>query len=256
MGQGEDGSAAESRLTDLTLAMNREVDTEALAGMRDRFIEAVRKLKPEVKRDNKSEVKPFSEAELVEIANFFFGEVMGPASLARLRSLISFYNQETEHGLDVGVSARAASLAGEEETPHPLREFFMSFSKAEAAQVSKTSVFGQINQTVLGLELHRHYNELRSLARTGDPALLAFLRAQGQRTRKGVGWQSCVINYLAASLETTPTILQNTCQTAQGVAGLVEQFGPGIIVLLPAGASHKYAASLLPRMRARLTAAG
>ena len=90
-----------------------------------------------------------------------------------------------------------------------------------------------MEQITLHVELLSQFNQLKTLAAAKDTALLSFLRDSGYKTSRGLGWQSCVINFLANSINISPTILQNTCQMAQGVMALIEIFGPGIIPVLP-----------------------
>jgi hypothetical protein len=229
----------ESLLSRLTLAMTPDVGTGDLARMQQAFFRSLVRVKVKVSINNKKETVGFDNQEAVDITNFFFGEMMGASALGRLSSLIRFYSSDYSDGIDKGAAARAALLADNAETPISILRFFGAFSKAQQSRNSTSTHFAQMQQTNFALDLLHQFNTLRQMAHDRDSGLLKFLQRHGFITKRGVTWPSCIINYLATSLDISAVILQNTSQAAQGVAGLVEQFGPGIVTILPPGAMNK-----------------
>ena len=207
--------------------------------MRDAVYEDVVGLKIWVTKDSKRQLINIPPKQAVEIINFIFIDIMGPGALNRLRTLVKFYITYHERGSDKGAAARAALLASDLDSPSYIRRFFGAYSKVERSRNHPSHVYAALQATRLNLELLEKYTELREMVQERDAGLLDFLEGSGFRPSKGVSWTSCIINYLASKLKISTTILQNTCQSAQGVKGLVDQFGPGIITVLPPGAMSR-----------------
>ena len=134
---------------------------------------------------------------------------------------------------------RAEHLAHSDDELPAMRRFYRSFSKAQHARSGKANIFAAVRQTILNVDLLEEFNSLKELAQQRDPGLIQHLEVQGFQTSKGVGYQSLVNNYLAERLQITNIALQNACQTALGVHGLVQEFGRGIIVILPSTSMNK-----------------
>ncbi len=235
----KDQKTLEDRLGALTLAIDSDVDTGRLQTVRDSFFRKLLGMRAPVMIDNKEQMAGFDEEEAVDITNFFFVEMMGPNAIHRLRSLIRSYSTDHPDGLDQGAAARARTLSLMDENPLSIRRFYIAFSRAQSTRTSPNSGLGRMYQVRLSMALLDQYNSLRRMAAQKDPALLNFLRGRGYQTERGVGWQSCTVRCLAESLEVSPTILQNICQSAQGVAALAEHFGNGILAILPVGAMNR-----------------
>ncbi len=239
-GEGKQGGAeARSRLEKLTLAMTAETDAQHLSAARDVFLEKLEKMKVKVATNNSQKTVGFTAGEAVEIANFFFAEMMGPKALGRLGGLIRLYSLKDEDGMDHGVAARAHALSKMDENPAPIRAFYHAFSSAQSTHIHSSSGLAHMAQIGSSLRLLERYNRLRDLAAAKDTDLIGFLRGRGYSTRRGVNWQSCIVKYLADSLEIPNSTLQNRCQAAQGVAALKDQFGNGIIPVLPIGTMNR-----------------
>lgn len=121
-----------------------------------------------------------------------------------------------------------------------LREFYISFSQAHRQKLNSNTNYAYFVQTVASLKLYHEWTRLRELAAAKDPALLAILRASGLKASRGVDYRSLVNQFLTTKLGLeSPVHLQNMCQSAQGIACLVQQFGHGVLVFLPPGAGNK-----------------
>ncbi len=234
-----DRGEVEDQLESLTLAMTSEAGTEQLEKVRNAFFQELVKMRVKVTADNRTKVVGFAQDEAAEITNFFFVEMMGPKALGRLGSLVRLYTAELDDGMDRGAAARAQTLAEMADNPLSIRRFFNAFSKAQSTRTSSTSGLAHMHQITLSINLLEQYGGLRRMAAGKDPALLAFLKGRNYSTRRGRGWQSCIVQFLAESLEISPTTLQNTCQSALGVAALTDQFGNGIIPVLPLGVMNR-----------------
>ena len=111
--------------------------------------------------------------------------------------------------MDIGVAVRTERLAVVAENPFSIRQFFNSFSKAQKARMSSSSVIQHIQQTVASVELLSYFNQLRELVEKHDPGLENFLRAQGLKAERGVGWRTALKKCLADSLQISTVALQN-----------------------------------------------
>jgi len=219
--------------------MTSDVNAAALSEMMKRFFQELRRLSMEVRTNNKLETKKFTDDEAVDITNFFFTEMMGPRCLGRISSLIRHYNKHGEYGIDKGAAARAEALAQDPDTPASIRRFFGAFSKVERAKMGASSVFGQLQHAELNLDLLHQFNALKTMVQDSNKQLMDFLKKNGYSTAKGVSWQSLIITYLADALQIDNIALRNNTQSAQGIAALVDQFGFGILTVLPPGANNK-----------------
>ncbi len=232
-------TAPKSRLDNLTLGLSTEVDLGALATIREDFFHELCNLKVRISKDNKMVTEQFAIEEALEITNFFFTEMMGGQAINRLSTLIQYYSGIDDMGLDRGAAARAAVLAQNSTTPLSLRVFFGSFSKMTETYSNDSSALYYIRQCIASFDLLDRFNKIKTIAHQRDRTLVTFLTDNGYTTKRGVSMQSCIINYLADSLDISVTNLKNSCQMALGVTGLIEEFGLGVITLLPRGTMNK-----------------
>lgn len=236
--QGGDPTANDgcsNKLEKIRMALSAEADKAALEIARDKFYKKLEKLEVKVTKDNKVERQKFSKSEAVEITNFFFADMMGPKAATRLQALVRSYTADYNDGIDRGAGARAEAAAKDEANITTVRSFFDAFARTQRSRPNLQGGLAAMEQIMLHVELLSQFNQLKALAAAKDTALLSFLRDSGYETSRGLGWQSCVINFLANSIHVSSSVLQNTCQMAQGVMALIEIFGPGIIPVLPAG---------------------
>jgi hypothetical protein len=242
--QGGDPTANDGcsdKLEKIRMALSAEADKAALEIARDKFYKKLEKLEVKVTKDNKVERQRFSKSEAVEITNFFFADMMGPKAATRLQALLRSYTADYSDGIDRGAGARAEAAAKDEANITTVRSFFDAFARTQRSRPNLKGGLAAMEQIILHVELLSQFNQLKTLAAAKDTALLSFLRDSGYKTSRGLGWQSCVINFLANSIHISPCVLQNTCQMAQGVMALIEIFGPGIIPVLPAGVMTRQA---------------
>ncbi len=142
------------------------------------------------------------------------------------------------------ISAPTMSLAAhkaQDETLLPeMQAFFSTYAKWHAEEEKQTQIMPEIATTIRAFELYNAFFQLREKASgpKGDE-LRAFLAAQGFSTSVGRDVRSCILKYFARELDISSGQLSNTLQAYQGIFLLAQQFGKGILVLLPKGGSHR-----------------
>jgi hypothetical protein len=95
-------------------------------------------------------------------------------------------------------------------------------------------------QTIDDVELFHAWSRLNDLAARKDPDVQRSFGRYNLKTSRGRDSRSLVKEFLKLELELKDeTALQNRCQAAQGIANLVEEFGRGVLILLPPNAGHK-----------------
>ncbi len=72
----------------------------------------------------------FIVGEAVEIANFFFAEMIRFKILNRLDNLIRLYSLKNEDGIDYKMAAKTYTFSKINENPAPIRVFYHAFSRA------------------------------------------------------------------------------------------------------------------------------
>lgn len=228
-------SLCSSKLGKITMAFNDQVDAIALTATQHEFYSQLCALTLTVKVNNKEEKQRFTETEAADITNFFFIEMMGPASLRHLQSLVQIYNTKCETGTDRGAGARAEAAARNKNNIKIVRKFFGAFARTQRLQPSNKNKneLATVEQIVAYRELLLLYKRLTQLAECKDEQLLKSLQDAGYSTRQGITWQSCVTRFLSDQVGISRIVLTNTCQLALGVKALTDSFGTGIIPLLP-----------------------
>lgn len=225
----------------VNLALTEEVDIDALVAVRDAFSRDVRAIEVTMMKNRKSQPnQKFSEVHVAEITHLFFGEMIGSAGLSRLRSIISVYNDCPPGEMDRGLGARAEKLAmAEDFTPLSIRRFFGVMSRLDAKKVNTNTHLSQLHQIRSNLDLGDKFLILRTAVDQGDKVMLKFLRDKNYNTSRGVTWVTCVVRYLSEALEVKNDKLWNLIQASLGIRELVNEFGEGILPLIPSTAPNK-----------------
>jgi hypothetical protein len=222
------------------LDLTATVTADDLMRYRANFLTELRQLVYTIRKDNKPVRAQFSEHECVDIANFFFYEVMGPSSLGRLTHLVQYYMQvNTETGLDRGVGTRAKELSKDHLSPPSLRRFFRAFGKTVTGETSSQTTLSSLYRMANAIKLAKFYTALTTEIRQSDGRLKSWLIAHNYRPRKGTIWTAVVIRYVSDALSTPAAVWKGTCQTAIGVRSLQKEFGNGVLTLLPISTMNK-----------------
>jgi hypothetical protein len=134
----------------------------------------------------------------------------------------------------------AAHKANDEAILPEMQAFFSTYARWHAAEEKHTQIMPEIATTIRAFELYRAFFQLREKASGPHGGeLRAFLAAQGFSTSIGRDVRSCILKYLARELDISSSQLSNTLQAYQGIFLMAQQFGKGILILLPKGASHR-----------------
>jgi hypothetical protein len=181
-------------LKPLRLDLTADVTADELMGYREEVLLELRQLVYTIRKDNKPVQETFSEDECIDIANFFFSEVMGPSSLSRLSHLIQYYMQvDPESGLDRGIAVRAQELSKDASAPTPLRRFFHAFGNAVAGHTTSMTTLSSLYKMVHSIKLAKFYEALTREIRKPDEHLRPWLKQQNYRPHKGATWTTVVI---------------------------------------------------------------
>jgi hypothetical protein len=106
--------------------------------------------------------------------------------------------------------------------------------------VEQSQVYPLILHSIRSYQLYLAFARLRAIAAGEDgDQLRAFLAAQGFTQSRGVDVRTCILRYLGRELEMPLGRLHNTLQAQLGVYHVVQEFGPGVLVLLPRIAPHR-----------------
>lgn len=231
-----DGTAwIESRLHKSVLPVSADLDSSAAVEARSRFCHRIRALQIPASKSNSQTTLRFRDAEVVEIANFFFSDMIGPKALERLSTLVETYAVENGHLPDVRSAARASTAASDPRTPADFRPFFGAYSKAAENCHGEDSIFRQIKQTEHDLDFLAEYNALKTRAENRDSKLIELLNNCGIQAKTGWSIMTRVLKYITQTLQMTSSQLSNFVQAIQAVDSLVRQFTRGVIILLPPG---------------------
>jgi hypothetical protein len=223
-------------LLDIQLALSPTVGPAVLQSARDAFFDRILALDFTLKKDNRDTAGGFTQEEATEITNFFFTEIMGPNACTRLGALVKSYNRHKEEETDIRLSARADTLARDESTYPPIRQFYRTLARARRYEFNTQTPYASFLAVVDNVQLYEQWEQLRGLAKAKDNTLIAFLSSNGYYTKPGVDYRSLVNQYLTKSLDlSSTTILINICQAAQGISELSYKFSKGVVVLLPPG---------------------
>jgi hypothetical protein len=235
--------AKEKKLLPIMLDISDNWNVDNITAARDKFFAAVHCLTVKIKKNNKNIIKEITEEEAVDITNFFFGQIMGRPALSRLSSLVQSYNKHSDGEPDKGVSERADEAA--KNTKHAtLKHFFATMGAVTRASRPNNSIIQQIYHLHTLKDLAEAYmkliaevstKKLTAMGKEKKKRLLEELESQGYSTDIGQGWKTAVNKYICDKLGYTQTILTNKVQSGKVVQALVDEFGTGIIPVIPIG---------------------
>jgi hypothetical protein len=222
------------------IAWSKSTGVEELRSAQSSFFAALSSLKVQIIKDNKPATHGFKVEEATAITNFFFIEVMGPEAHQRLRGLASYYNTYQKDLIDIGAATRAGDLAKDTTNPVEIQRFYSSFYRAHSHSIDSHTIYASLMRTTASVDLYSEWSSLRDLANRKDLQLKGFLAHKGYVPSRGVDLRTLVNKYLADQLRLSSVlVLHNACQSAQGIAEMVNIFGSGVLPLLPAQTNHQ-----------------
>jgi hypothetical protein len=245
-------------LQDIEWALNDKISRVDLRNRRDEFYKQLEAIEVEKTKDNKKQSATSKKNNLrmvIEITKFFFNEVMGPDAFTRVGSIITDYNARIEDQIGSNAVTRAIYLASINGIPTVVRSFYTSFANAERLNANSISNYARLLKSKYDMELYKSFLALCDSAERKDPSLIQFLESKGLKTGLGRTYRSLVMKYIQKELgfDEERTEFQNRCQAGQGLAQVVEHFGEGVLIFLPAGAATRYALPLISNIWSTLS---
>jgi hypothetical protein len=187
-----------------------------------------------------------SETDISALVYFFFHDVFGSQCQKRIYELldeIAIKEGRKAPPNHVAASQRADQRALDTKLPLEVRTFFSRYSTWQKGETN-TLAQDTTMQTIRSYDLYSSWQALRDIA-SGDECskLRQFLVSQGFEQSVGVDIRSCILRYLSRELDVSRNSLNNHLQNQSGIYYLVQEFGKGILVLLPKVAAYR---SVLP----------
>jgi hypothetical protein len=228
------------KLQPVEFALSDDLTIAVIEKARDRFLAVITKLEISIMKDNKASTVEFTKQEALTVTNFFFSDLLGKDLRARMKTIITYYTSRAEEGIPIGAGSIASELSKDRSYPSSLRRFYIVFSAAHRQRLSSATHYATWQKHVRSLELYNEFIRLHQEAVEKEPALVAFLEKSGLSPARGRDYRTLVNEHLCATLHIdSVNVLQNTTQAAKGIRALVDHFGDGILVMLPAGAENK-----------------
>ena len=235
-------SAAERTLTrwetqvSLVASRSPESLTETARSFADSLLARVF----EEKRNNRA-VRTRLKAEDVRLfVNFFFSDIFGDGSRQRIYALADEFSATQADDPYPEPSRLAAGHAANTALLPEVREFFSIYSSWYQGEAEQAKVYPLILQSIRSYQLYLAFARLRKTASSPDgDELRTFLASEGFPQSRGVDIRSCILRYLSRELKTPLGRLNNVLQAQLGIYQVVQEFGLGILVLLPRVASHR-----------------
>ena len=213
-------------------------DLTAIAG---EFKEELLELKFKVNRNNRPEDAQINSEVAQQLVKFFFDDVFGSGCRDRIYTLVDELIIEYSSTEPLTSGVLAAHRATDEELLPDFRAFFLTYSKWHRGEVEHSNVYSMILQTIRSYDLYNSFAHLLATAAgSAGGELRDFLASEGYRQSPGVDIRTCILQYLCRELDMAPKRLSNTLQAQRGIHCMVLQFGRGILILLPKGASYRY----------------
>jgi len=218
------------------LPLSKVVTVETLADRQHAFQRDLRERGAiEVTKDFKKQAMQFAPEEIIALSNFFFTEMISPATVTRISKIVQHHNRSiTRPQADIDIDL-ADKLATDVAVPASVREFASQYRTVRLhSGQDQGRDYKAFFKGLDRLKLYRQWQELRRLAKEKDPGLVAFLSSRGYVTSRGVGYMKLVKKLLSNSLRKfTARKLQNYCQGSQGISYLVDTFGQGVLLAIP-----------------------
>lgn len=227
-------------LAPVQFALSDDLTIAVIQNARDRFLEAITKLHTSIVKDNRASTVRFTNQEALTVTNFFFSDLLGKDLRARMNTIITYYTSRAEEGIPIGAGSIASELSRDRNYPISLRRLYSVFSTAHQQRLSSATQYAIWKKHVWSLNLYNEFTRLHQEAVQKEPALVAFLEKSSISPARGRDYRTLVNEHLCATLHIeSVNVLQNTTQAAKGIRALVDHFGDGILVMLPASAENK-----------------
>ena len=222
-----------------SVALTPRYGCSAVNAAAARFYQELQCLQINEKKNNVLVTSQIHLADITTLTRFFFHDVFGAGCQKRMFLLLDAIALQNPH--HKSTATIAAEKATDTTLPTEVQVFFADYSRWHMEEAKHVGIESTVANTVRSFELYNSFFQLREKA--VGPAggqLQEFLREQGFTTSVGVDIRTCILKYLSRELHIAPGQLNNALQAQQGIFQLAQQFGKGILVLLPKIASHRY----------------
>lgn len=220
--------------------MTSDRTCEDLTAAAAEFGQRLAELRFDERKNNKPVKTALMPDDVKTLVHFFFHDVFGLGCRERIYTLIDELGNEDKQGDELGSGVLASQRAIDTTLIPEVRAFFTKYSCWHKGEIDHSKIYPVILQTIRAYELYVSFVTLREMT-SGDSGsqLRKFLADQGFCQSRGVDIRTCILRYLCRELNMTPTQLNNTLQAQLGIYSLVQEFGMGILVLLPKVASYR-----------------
>jgi hypothetical protein len=230
-----------------SVALTPQFDCAALTAAASRFQYQLQHLQISEKKNNTLVTSQIHPTDITALTRFFFHDVFGEGCQKRMFSLLDALVQESQN--HKSTATLAAERASDSTLPSEVQDFFADYSRWHIGEVKHVGVRPTVANTLRSFELYNSFFQLREKAAgPSGQQLQEFLKVQGFSRSVGVDIRTCILKYLSRELDITTSQLNNALQAQQGIFQLAQQFGKGILVLLPKVASHRYVVYVKPAL--------
>ena len=213
---------------------------EDLTALAVSFGQSLEELQFEERKNNKPIKTTLALDDIKNLVQFFFHDVFGLPCQERIYKLMDELSSEDRAVDQINPGAIATERATDIALLPEVRVFFSKYSSWHRGEVDTSKIYPIVLQTIRAYELYASFVTLREAASSSSGTQLRqFLANKGFIQSRGVDIRTCILRYLCQELNMTSTQLNNTLQAQLGIYSLVQEFGPGILVLLPKVASYR-----------------
>jgi hypothetical protein len=227
-----------SRTWTAQIGITPEYSCQLVTHTAARFQQQIQSLQICEKRNNTLVISQVNPADITSLAQFFFDDTFGASCQKRIFALFD----EIDYRAELAKKPHSiATQKAEDQTLLPeVQAFFSTYAQWHIEEEKQAYIAPIIASTIRSFELYQSFFQLREKAAgpQGDE-LRAFLASKGFSTSVGRDIRSCILKYLSQELGIISGQLNNTLQAYQAIFQLAQQFGKGILVLLPKVASHR-----------------
>ena len=174
-----------ARLHKQLLPLSAKIGELCVAELCFRFCRIIKNLQVVGMKSNSRTTLQFKDADIVDITNFFFDDLIGPRGSKRLSTLIETCAIANGEAPDIRSAVRARDAANDPSTPEIFRRFFSAYSQAAGQTRSPNEHLEHIRQVKDDLAFLKEYNVLKERAEAKDSTLITFLNDYKIETKPG-----------------------------------------------------------------------
>jgi hypothetical protein len=221
-------SQIQAGLLNLDINVTEHLAKEVMVSYRNRLVQELAALTPVVSGVE----KPLKVEHIIKLVNFFSSDLFGHKAMVRVTGLIKHYQAAGEE-VDRGLYARAHNLSRDSSIPKVFRDCFESIGRCASLKEKETDVVRGFKLNIQLLELRTNYNTLVEKLSQKSRRVIAALEKANVPTGRGHDCANQIKVYMNQKLQLGKNQLTNLLTQATMVAILVNEYGDGIVPLLP-----------------------